>query len=370
MNRMFRAWPVLTMTVLVPVSLLALPAVAFAQRSNGGGSGNSASSGGGQASSSGGSQAASSGGSQAASSGGSQAASSGGGHAASSGGSHAASSGGSHAAWSGGRSASGSSGAGSSARSGNSSGTTQARTASVQGAAAGAMSSNGVGRAVQSDVALRKDSGPSSIPPFSRPPIGSPIGHAVPRISVPPLIGGGGGTTASYYGYPGAWGYGRDGYGFCDYGSYGYGGLAGMGLFNLGGVGGFDSFDADYSVLSSSPFRPGYRRAYGTYDPYARSSPGSGSSSSESSGAFVADSRDESGALRLKVKPDNALVYLDGEYVGLVNRYDGLFQKLHLDGGNHRVEIRAAGYQALTFNVRIEPDHTETYRGALEKDAR
>ncbi len=70
------------------------------------------------------------------------------------------------------------------------------------------------------------------------------------------------------------------------------------------------------------------------------------------------------------MKPDNASVYLDGKYVGLVNQYDGVFQKLHLDDGNHRVEIRAPGYKALTFNVRLETDHTETYRGELEKEAR
>jgi hypothetical protein len=68
------------------------------------------------------------------------------------------------------------------------------------------------------------------------------------------------------------------------------------------------------------------------------------------------------------VKPDKASVYLDGESVGLVNEYDGLFHKLHLDAGNHRVEIRAPGYRTLTFNVRIEADHTETYRGELDKD--
>ena len=188
-----------------------------------------------------------------------------------------------------------------------------------------------------------------------------------------PLPSGGGTTLMpGYYGYPGGGGYG----------SYGYGGLAGMGLFDyFGGLGGYgfggfgggfmDSFDPGYSGLSSFS-SSGYGRPYGTYDPYARSSStGSGSSSiSESDGPFIADSHDESGALRLKVKPDTGSVYLDGELVGLVNKYDGLFQKLHLDGGNHRVEIRAPGYKALTFNVRIEVDHTETYRGELEKDAR
>ena len=172
----------------------------------------------------------------------------------------------------------------------------------------------------------------------------------------------GGGTTLmpGYYGYPGGWGYG----------SYGYGGLAGMWLFDYlggyGGLGGFGGFDDyGYSGLGSLP----YGSAYGTYDPYAPSFPSFVSSGSGSTGVFISNAR-EAVALRLKVKPDKASVYLDGEYVGLVNQYDGMFHKLHLDGGNHRVEIRALGYQTLTFNVRIEPDHTETYRGELEKDVR
>jgi hypothetical protein len=172
------------------------------------------------------------------------------------------------------------------------------------------------------------------------------------------------------YGYGSYYGYG--GLGLFDYfgglGGYGYGGFGAFGFGGFGGFGGLDGFDSGYSGLSS--FSSGYGRPYGTYDPYARSSTGSGSSSSvsESDGPFIADSHDESGALRLKVKPDTGSVYLDGELVGLVNKYDGLFQKLHLDGGNHRVEIRAPGYKTLTFNVRIESGHTETYRGELEKD--
>jgi hypothetical protein len=148
---------------------------------------------------------------------------------------------------------------------------------------------------------------------------------------------------------------------FDTFGGYGFG----LGGFGFGGFG--DGFESGYSVLSSSSY-VGYGRAYGAYDPYARSSTGSGSSISESDGAFIPDARSETGALRLKVKPDTASVYLDGELVGPVNKFDGLFQKLHLDGGNHRVEIRAPGHQPLTFNVRIEVDHTETYRGELEKD--
>jgi hypothetical protein len=152
-----------------------------------------------------------------------------------------------------------------------------------------------------------------------------------------------------------------------------FGGFGGFG--GIGGIGGFGGFGGLYGIdspgdLFGSGFRSyglGYGSPYGTYDPYAPSSSSVVSApGSESTAFFVADSR-ESGALRLKVKPDKASVYLDGHYVGLVSQYDGIFHKMRLDGGNHGIEIQAPGYQTLRFNVRIEPDHTETYRGELEK---
>ncbi len=34
-------------------------------------------------------------------------------------------------------------------------------------------------------------------------------------------------------------------------------------------------------------------------------------------------------------------MYVDGYYVGRVDDFDGLFQRLHLASGPHRLEIRA-----------------------------
>jgi hypothetical protein len=73
------------------------------------------------------------------------------------------------------------------------------------------------------------------------------------------------------------------------------------------------------------------------------------------------------GSLKLKVKPSDAQVYVDGYFSGLVDDYDGLFQKLNLEVGAHRVEVKADGYQPLAFDVRIEFDQTVTYRGELQK---
>jgi hypothetical protein len=184
-----------------------------------------------------------------------------------------------------------------------------------------------------------KDSPAVSVPPFSRPFYGPPVGHAMPRPAAPGATRGTTGVLPSFYA-PG-WGYGY----------FGYGLPGGIGLYNYyGGFGGGFFGDISDGFVGS-----GYSGAYGTYDPYASES------------AATAVPRGEAGGLRLKVKPDNASVYVDGGYVGLVNQYDGMFHKLRLDPGNHRVEMRAPGYGALTFNVRIEPNRTETYRGELEK---
>jgi len=75
----------------------------------------------------------------------------------------------------------------------------------------------------------------------------------------------------------------------------------------------------------------------------------------------------DEGSLRLKVKPRNAEVYVDGYFVGIVDDFDGIFQRLHLDSGPHRIEVRAPGYETLAFEVRITPDHTTTYQGELKR---
>jgi hypothetical protein len=72
-------------------------------------------------------------------------------------------------------------------------------------------------------------------------------------------------------------------------------------------------------------------------------------------------------SVRLEVKPKEAEVYVDGYYAGVVDDFDGIFQRLHLDSGPHRIEVRAPGYETLDFEVRIAPDHTTTYQGELKK---
>ena len=100
------------------------------------------------------------------------------------------------------------------------------------------------------------------------------------------------------------------------------------------------------------------------YDPYYGSGGGGyyGGGGGYSYRAFR-----DTGSLRLKIRPRDAKVYIDGYYVGLVDSFDGLFQKLGIDSGGHRVEIRADGHEPLQFEVLITPGETVTYKGELKR---
>jgi hypothetical protein len=233
-------------------------------------------------------------------------------------------------------------------------------------------------RGTQRAEVLTKNNGP--VPLYSRPSSNrAVVGSAVPRGSVPSPASGGLSLLPGFsYGY-GGYGYGGLA-GLYDYYGLGFGGLGfgGLGFGGLGydplGYGGFGSgyFGADDDTglfgLGLGSYGSGASRSYGLYDPYATSA-AYGTLSSDSSGGSGARPN-ESGSLRLKVKPEKASVYIDGEYVGSSDQYGGMFHKLRLDPGNHRVEIRAPSYETLIFNVRIDRDHTQTYRGELEKAAR
>lgn len=104
-----------------------------------------------------------------------------------------------------------------------------------------------------------------------------------------------------------------------------------------------------------------YYGGYYAYDPWPWTGTGTGWYGTDDSPG----SSDAEGALRLKVKPVEASVYVDGYYAGLVDDFDGVFQRLRLDAGPHRIDIRSPEYDTLSFDVLIQPDHTTTFRGEL-----
>ena len=156
-----------------------------------------------------------------------------------------------------------------------------------------------------------------------------PVGRAVERSVRPPnvIIGGGGG----YY-YPGY---------YPGYYPWGYGGI-GFGVY----YGWNDPWF--YGSWYGAPYYGGGYYGGGYY--------GGGYG-----GGYY-------GAVRLKVKPNQAEVLVDGYYVGIVDEFDNPFQQLQLESGPHRIEVREDGYEPVTFEVRIVPGKTTTFKAALKKN--
>jgi hypothetical protein len=71
------------------------------------------------------------------------------------------------------------------------------------------------------------------------------------------------------------------------------------------------------------------------------------------------------GSVRLEIDQKDAAVYADGFYVGIVDDFDGIFQRLNLKIGRHHLEIRAVAYETLAFDVYIQPGRTITYRRSM-----
>lgn len=175
-----------------------------------------------------------------------------------------------------------------------------------------------------------------AVPMYSRPREGRPVtGLAVDRGSVAPPSGGGGGIIYyPYYPYN-PWGFWGPGY------SYGLGYLF-------------------YDPWYGSGWGYGAPYGYGGYGGYGGGYGGGG-------GYSVSQSSKDTGKLRLKIDPKDAEVYVDGFYVGRVDSFDGSFQKLELDAGTHRIELKATGYAPEQFEVVITPGETVTYKGDMKR---
>ncbi|MDE3155183.1 MAG: PEGA domain-containing protein [Acidobacteriota bacterium] len=75
----------------------------------------------------------------------------------------------------------------------------------------------------------------------------------------------------------------------------------------------------------------------------------------------------QEGAIHIKVEPKTASVSVDGDYVGVVNDFNGFFQELKVAPGPHTITIEQKGYRTLTFHVKLLPGQTITYKGSMQK---
>ncbi len=61
------------------------------------------------------------------------------------------------------------------------------------------------------------------------------------------------------------------------------------------------------------------------------------------------------GGVRLKIRPRDAQVFVDGNYAGLVDDFDGTFQSLRLEQGGHKIEIHMPGFEDLELDIHVQP---------------
>src|SRR4051812_16784756 len=72
-------------------------------------------------------------------------------------------------------------------------------------------------------------------------------------------------------------------------------------------------------------------------------------------------------SLKFDVKPKDAAVYVDGYYAGLVDDYDGAFQRLRTAPGGHEITLFLEGYQTHTERVYLSADNTVKLKHRMEK---
>ncbi len=71
------------------------------------------------------------------------------------------------------------------------------------------------------------------------------------------------------------------------------------------------------------------------------------------------------GGVALEIEPEDAAVYVDGGYAGIVRDFDGSRQPLTLTAGTHRIEVEEPGLAPLVFDVIVQPGQVIPYRGDL-----
>jgi len=75
---------------------------------------------------------------------------------------------------------------------------------------------------------------------------------------------------------------------------------------------------------------------------------------------------DTSASLRLQVTPRETEVFIDGYYAGTVDEFDGVFQRLHVDSGEHDLTLYLPGHRSFSQKVYLQPYNTFRVRHTME----
>ena len=74
----------------------------------------------------------------------------------------------------------------------------------------------------------------------------------------------------------------------------------------------------------------------------------------------------ETGGVSFEITPADAAVFVDGVYVGAARNFSATAPPLLLAASRHHFELRAQGYQSMTFDVDVRAGEVVPYSGTLQ----
>lgn len=84
-------------------------------------------------------------------------------------------------------------------------------------------------------------------------------------------------------------------------------------------------------------------------------------------GPYGRGAYDLTASVRLQVSPNTADVYVDGYYAGKVDEFDGTFQRLRVEPGEHEIQLFLPGHRVYSQKVYLQPGNTFKVRHTMER---
>ena len=94
---------------------------------------------------------------------------------------------------------------------------------------------------------------------------------------------------------------------------------------------------------------------YGPWGPYGGPYPG-----------YYYGTTEFTASARIEMEPKEAEVFVDGAFAGLVDDFDGFFQRLNVRPGEHEITLYLEGYRTERHTLYFSPGTTQHIKGTLE----
>ena len=73
------------------------------------------------------------------------------------------------------------------------------------------------------------------------------------------------------------------------------------------------------------------------------------------------------GGVSLEITPSTASVFVDGAYMGTGAEFGPSFRPLGLATGRHHIEVRANGYETISFEATVTAGQVVPYQASLQR---